>query len=71
MVVYYCICHLDVPGSTSFRDLANPPLELQKKYSEIVKSFELTKDLQKNTLRNIQDMYESTMQKAFRGELNC
>jgi len=22
MVVYYCICHLDVPGSTSFRDLA-------------------------------------------------
>ena len=48
-----------------------PPIGLQKRFSEVVDQVERIKNYQKQTGWQIDDLYNTLMQKAFRGELNC
>lgn len=46
-----------------------PPIELQKKFSSMVKKVEQLKEKQKKSKEQIDDMFHALMQKAFIGEL--
>lgn len=46
-----------------------PPVELQKKFASIVERVEKIKEKQKRELKNAEELFDSLMQKAFRGEL--
>lgn len=48
-----------------------PPIGLQKGFSEVIDQVEHIKNYQKQTGWQIDDLYNTLMQKAFRGELNC
>lgn len=47
----------------------DPPLPLQQKFALIVEKVEKIKDAQKKSKREIDDLFNALMQKAFRGEL--
>ena len=46
-----------------------PPLDLQDKYSQIVKNIESQKALIKNSIQESEDLFNALVQKAFRGKL--
>ena len=46
-----------------------PPLPLQQKFASIVEQVEKMKEEIKKTQKNAEDLFNSLMQKAFRGEL--
>jgi type I restriction enzyme S subunit len=46
-----------------------PPLELQKKFSAIVTQAEVLKEDYKNSLVELENLYRSLSQRAFKGEL--
>jgi len=46
-----------------------PPIELQKKFASIVENVEKLKEKQKKSKEYINEMFNSLMQKAFKGEL--
>ena len=46
-----------------------PPIELQNKFSSMVEQFEKLKDKQKQSEEKINNLYNSTMQRAFTGDL--
>jgi type I restriction enzyme S subunit len=48
-----------------------PPIELQNKFASIVKKVENIKENQKHSKQLIDDLFNSLMKKAFRGELEC
>lgn len=48
-----------------------PPIELQNKFAEIVHQVEQLKESQSQSRRQIDDLFNSSMQKAFKGELAC
>jgi type I restriction enzyme S subunit len=47
----------------------NPPIELQNKFSSIVKEVESMKEQQKHSKEQIDNLFNALMQKAFKGEL--
>lgn len=47
-----------------------PPLKLQNQFAEIVEKVEKIKQRQKDSTKEINDLFNSLMQKAFKGELN-
>ena len=49
--------------------IINPPIELQNKFAEEVIKFEKIRTIQENSLKELEDLFNSTMQKAFSGEL--
>lgn len=46
-----------------------PPLKLQKKFASIVKNVEKIKEKQKKSKKDVGELFNALMQKAFRGEL--
>jgi type I restriction enzyme S subunit len=46
-----------------------PPIELQNKFAKIVKEVEQLKEHQKHSKKQIEDLFNALMQKAFKGEL--
>ncbi len=50
-------------------DVIVPPLNLQKRFEETVLHIEKQKDILEKGLHNIQELYQSLLQKAFKGEL--
>jgi len=46
-----------------------PPLQLQQQFAEIVKKTEVLKEKQKQSERELENLFQSLMQKAFKGEL--
>ena len=46
-----------------------PPISLQQKFSSIVEHVEKLKEKQKESKKNVDEMFNSLMQKAFKGEL--
>ncbi len=51
-------------------DIPVPPIELQKTFSEIVEKSEILKTQFKNSLIELENLYGSLSQKAFKGELD-
>jgi len=63
-------------GGITQRDLNRlkiivPPIELQNKFSTVVTRFEKMKRYHKLSRQQIDDLFNTLMQKAFRGELIC
>ena len=50
-------------------DIIMPPIEIQKKYSNFVKQTEKLKFEMEKSLKELEDNFNSLMQKAFKGEL--
>lgn len=50
-------------------NILNPPIELQNKFAEIVEKTEAQKELMQKSLKEMENNFQSIMQKAFRGEL--
>lgn len=50
-------------------DIIMPPIEIQKKYSNFVKQTEKLKFEMENSLKELEDNFNSLMKKAFNGEL--
>lgn len=50
-------------------DIPVPPMELQKTFSEIVEKTEILKGQFKNSLNDLENLFDSLSQKAFKGEL--
>ena len=48
-----------------------PPIDLQNKFAKIVEKVEIMKEYQKNSIQQIDDLFNNLMQKAFKGELVC
>jgi len=48
-----------------------PPLPLQKKFASIVEKVEKIKEKQKQSKREIENLFNVLMQQAFKGELKC
>lgn len=48
-----------------------PPLELQNQFAETVKKIEQLKQHQKQSKQQIDNLFNTLMQKAFKGELTC
>ena len=46
-----------------------PPMALQEKFAQIVKKFDVTQEVQKQTKLEINNLFNTIMQKAFTGEL--
>jgi type I restriction enzyme S subunit len=46
-----------------------PPIELQNKFAEKIKSIEAQKATAQTALANSEDLFNSLLQKAFKGEL--
>ncbi|WP_339172511.1 restriction endonuclease subunit S [Anoxybacillus sp. FSL W8-1294] len=46
-----------------------PPVELQNKFAEIVQKIESQKDLLQKSLEELENNFNSLMQRAFKGEL--
>ncbi len=51
-------------------DIPVPPMELQKTFSEIVEKSEILKSQFRNSLNELENLYGSLSQRAFKGELN-
>ncbi len=51
-------------------DCLLPPIKLQDKFSKIVIQIELTKSVYKDSLDKLNQLFNSTAQKAFKGKLN-
>lgn len=66
-----------IGGAQSFLSLNNikriripvPPLSLQKQFAEIVNKTEALKEKQKQSEQELENLFQSLMQKAFKGEL--
>lgn len=52
-------------------DILVPPIELQNQFAEIVKQVETLKTHQKQSKQQIDNLFNTLMQKAFKGELVC
>lgn len=50
--------------------LFHPPIDLQKKFAEIVKKAEILKQQMQQSLQELETLFASLSQKAFKGELN-
>jgi type I restriction enzyme S subunit len=50
-------------------DFIDAPLNLQQKFAKIMEKVEKMKDNQKKSKEKIDELFNSLMQKAFRGEL--
>ena len=50
-------------------DIIMPPIEIQKKYSDFVKQVDKLKFEMEKSLKELEDNFNSLMQKAFKGEL--
>jgi type I restriction enzyme S subunit len=48
-----------------------PPMQLQKKFTEIVEKTERLKEMQKQSRNKIEDLLNAVMKKAFRDDLKC
>jgi len=48
-----------------------PPIELQNEFANIVDQLEIVKDCQKKGMKEVNDMFNVLMQRAFRGDLIC
>ncbi len=48
-----------------------PPFELQQQFAEIVNKTEALKEKQKQSEQELENLFQSLMQKAFKGELVC
>jgi len=46
-----------------------PPLSLQQQFEEIVNKTEALKEKQKQSEQELENLFQSLMQKAFKGEL--
>lgn len=46
-----------------------PPIELQNKFASIVEKIEIIKEKQKQKLKQLENLHNSLMQKAFKGEI--
>jgi type I restriction enzyme S subunit len=58
--------------STNFFNLLKvpvPPIELQEKFAKIVEKVEELKNIEKKSLIESENLFDSLMQKAFKGEL--
>ena len=47
----------------------NPPIELQNKFASIVEKIEIIKEKENQKLKQFEDLHNSLMQKAFKGEI--
>jgi type I restriction enzyme S subunit len=67
------ICAVGVPKLAIFRiediQIPLPPLPLQQKFAKIVEKVEKLKEKQKESKEKIDEMFNSLMSKAFKGEL--
>lgn len=52
-------------------DIPIPPIELQNQFAETVKKVEQLKKHQKQSKQEIDNLFNTLMQKAFKGELTC
>lgn len=57
-------------GAVKELPLLYPPLELQNKFAEIVTQIENTKTIYQNSLNELNNLFGSIAQKAFKGELD-
>ena len=62
-----------VPKLALFRiqqlELLIPPIELQNRFAEIVQSIEVQKAQAQQSLQHADNLFNSLLQKAFKGEL--
>ena len=50
-------------------DVPLPPIELQERFSRIVRDIEVMKEYQEESRKEIQNLFDALMQKAFTGKL--
>lgn len=62
------IAHFTAEKFNEF-DIILPPLSLQKQFAEIVNKTEALKEKQKQSEQELENLFQSLMQKAFKGEL--
>ena len=48
-----------------------PPLNLQDRFAQIVQQARYLREIQSQSKQQIDDLFNSLMQKAFKGELAC
>ncbi|MBA7565562.1 Type-1 restriction enzyme EcoKI specificity protein [subsurface metagenome] len=49
--------------------ILKPPIELQDKFAEIIKQIEVQKQLTQQSLQKSEELFQSLLQRAFKGEL--
>ena len=49
--------------------IINPPMELQNQFADFVKQVDKLKSQMETSLKELEDNFNSLMQKAFKGEL--
>ncbi|RLA80406.1 MAG: hypothetical protein DRG78_11030 [Epsilonproteobacteria bacterium] len=57
------------PKILKYLKIAKTPIELQNKFASIVERIEIIKDKENKKLNNLEDLHNSLMQKAFKGEI--
>ena len=56
-------------GAVKDIDIMIPPIELQNKFASIVEKIEIIKEKENQKLKQLEDLHNSLMQKAFKGEI--